>query len=151
MPSTHRPVSALDDSNNVVVDRSDLKSKGFAEKTWAGPIAGYGTVNGISFENGNGQIELLFVGSPQGASLGDICTKSSENIIRPMIAQPSRASADAMPWVPDAATLIAKHWTLQPLKDAPFDGIAIVSTTSGSTTLVAFYRGSGQPANVCAT
>ena len=154
MPNTHRPISALDDVGKVVVDHSDLKTKGFQQKAWCGPVGGFGTIDGIVFENGSGQIELLFIGSPQDAPLGNLCAKPNETVIRPMIAQPaqpSRSIADDMPWIPDAPTLTAKNWTLVPLKDKQFDGTAIVSTASGTTTFVAFYRGTGQSADVCNT
>jgi hypothetical protein len=150
MPSTHRPVSALAEAK-VVVDRTQLSSNKINPKPWSGTVGNFGTIDGTAFENGNGEIELLFVGMPPDQQLGAICAKPAEGVIRPMIAQPSRAAADAAPWIPDQPTLAAKQWTLQALKDARFDGTAIVSTANGTTTLIAFYRGTGQPADVCAT
>lgn len=151
MPSTHRPVCGLDDDGNVVVDRTHLTSNGFRPKPWTGPVGDFGTIVGTAFENGHGEIELLFIGVPSDQHLGTICTMVAKGVIRPMIAQPSRSAADVAPWVPDDLTLTRKNWTRQALKDARFDGTAIVSIANTTTTFVAFYRGTGQPADVCAT
>ncbi len=134
-----------------MVDQAHLASSNFRLVSWSGLVGPFGTIVGTSFENGNGQIELLFVGIPPAQQLGDICAMAPNGVIRPMIALPSRSAADVTPWVPDKLTLNEKQWTLQAVKDTRFDGTAIVSTANGTTTLVAFYRGTGQPADVCAT
>lgn len=150
MPSTHRPVSAVAEGL-VVVDQTHLTSNGFQKVSWSGPVGPFVKIVGTAFENGHGQIELLFVGVPSDLPLGDICAMPPAGVIRPMIALPNRVVLDVTPWIPDKLTLDKNQWTLQAIKDSQFDGTAIVSIVNETTTFVAFYRGTGQPADVCAT
>ena len=153
MPSTHRPISSATDAGVVSVDQAHLKLKGLKQTNdWSGTVGGFGNIVGIAFQNSRDEIELLFLAKPPDEKLGDICSAIHPDfitIIRPMIAQPNGAVADTKAWIPDSLTLTINHWELQQIVDGPFDGTVIVATADGA--FVAYFRGMGQPVDVCAT
>ncbi len=152
MPSTHRPISSVSKGGAVSVDQAHLTSKGLKQTNdWSGTVGDFGNIVGIAFKNNRDEIELLFRAKPPDEKLGDMCLIHPDiiTIIRPMIAQPNRAFADTNAWVPDSLALTTCNLGLQRIFDGPFDGTVIFATADGA--FVAYFRGTGQPVDVCAT
>ena len=145
-----RPVSATTTAG-VAVDATYLHGNGLKSAPWSGTLGRFGTVSGTLYTKGvGGPNVLLFIGDVGDAPCQNACASTAENIIRPMIATGTGATADADgPWNADTLALQQAGWSTEAIDENGFAGAVIFVTATQAP--IAFYAGDPATTDVCAS